>query len=190
MWAIMMLAMMPPSAAPAILLVDTIVAQRRAGSSAGATSQFAFGYVCVWFGFSSLATLLQWRLDSARLLSEAMVSTSMWLTGALLVGAGIYQWTPLKHACLNHCRAPFEPLPRYWRQGPFVAGLRHGLFCLGCGWALMGLLFVLGLMNVLWIAALALLVLGEKVLPFGIYTSRLAGAAFIVWGASVIAVNS
>lgn len=138
MWATMMLAMMLPSTAPVILLVDAIIRQRRDGSSTGATGGFMLGYICVWLGFSLLATLLQWRLDSAGLLSERMASAKMWLTGVLLIGAGIYQWTPLKRACLNHCRRPFEPLTQYWRNGPFVAGRRHGVFCLGCCWALMG----------------------------------------------------
>lgn len=189
MWVVMMAAMMLPSAAPAILLVAALMRQRGDGRQLRASWVFACGYLAVWFGFSLMAAVLQWGLDQAGLLSDTMVSGSVVLAGLLLIAAGIYQWTPWKQACLRQCRSPFELLTRYWRQGalgPAWAGVRHGAYCLGCCWMLMALLFVGGLMNILWIAALAILVFVEKLLPFGPRASRVAGAAMIVWGAVVL----
>jgi predicted metal-binding membrane protein len=186
MWAIMMMAMMLPSAAPAILLTAALMAQRGGNRMFGPTGLFVLGYLLVWFGFSLAATVLQFVLDRAGLLSADMASGSAMLAGVLLIAAGVYQWTPWKQACLVQCRSPAEQLTRFWRQGtfgPLRAGATHGLFCLGCCWLLMVLLFVGGLMNLLWIAALALLVLIEKLLPVGPPVSRLTGIALIVWGA-------
>jgi predicted metal-binding membrane protein len=143
----------------------------------------------IWFGLSVVATALQRGLDQAGLLSSDMASVSVVLAGLLLVAAGLYQWTPLKQACLVQCRSPYDHLVKYWRQGsagPMLAGIRHGLFCLGCCWMLMALLFVGGLMNFLWIAGLALLVLIEKLFPLGPHVSRLTGAALVIWGAVVL----
>ena len=189
MWIIMMAAMMLPSAAPAILLVAALTRQRDERQPAGASTQFTLGYVAVWGVFSLMATGLQWGLDRAGLLSETMASGSAVLAASLLIAAGVYQWTPWKQACLRHCRSPVEFLTRYWRQGPLGpmrAGAWHGAFCLGCCWMLMGLLFVGGLMNILWIAGLALLVLVEKLLPLGPRVSQLTGAALIGWGVFVL----
>jgi len=189
-WIIMMMAMMLPSAAPAILLAAALMRQRDAGGHIyGPTGLFVLGYLVIWLGFSLAATLVQWGLDQAGLLSADMASGSATLGGLILIGAGLYQWTPLKQACLVQCRSPFEHLSKYWRQGahgPMLAGARHGLFCLGCCWMLMTLLFVGGLMNVLWIAALAFLVLIEKLFPGGPRVTRLTGMALIVWGAVVL----
>ena len=143
-----------------------------------ASGEFALGYVAVWGAFSLIATALQWGLDRAGLLSETMASGSVVLAALLLFAAGVYQLTPWKQACLRHCRSPLEFLTRYWRQGPLGpmrAGAWHGAFCLGCCWMLMGLLFVGGLMNLLWIAGLALLVLIEKLFPLGPRVSQLTG---------------
>jgi predicted metal-binding membrane protein len=189
MWIIMMAAMMLPSAAPAILLVSALTRQRGERHAASSSVQFALGYVAVWGAFSLVATGLQWGLDQAGLLSETMASGSAVLAASLLIGAGIYQWTPWKQACLRHCRSPLDFLTRYWRQGPFGpmrAGAWHGAFCLGCCWMLMGLLFVGGLMNLFWIAGLALLVLIEKLFPLGPRVSQLTGAALIGWGVFVL----
>lgn len=189
MWAIMMMAMMLPSAAPAILLAGALMGQRGGGHRFGPTGLFALGYLVIWCGFSLVATALQWSFDRAGLLSADMASGSAILAGLLLIFAGLYQWTPWKQACLAQCRSPFEYLTRDWRQGafgPMVAGAKHGLFCLGCCWILMALLFVGGLMNLLWIAALALLVLIEKLLPTGVRVSRWTGIALMVWGAIVL----
>jgi predicted metal-binding membrane protein len=189
MWVIMMAAMMLPSAAPAILLVIALTKQRGERHAIRASGEFAFGYVAVWGAFSLVATGLQWGLDRAGLLSENMASGSVVLAAFLLFAAGVYQLTPWKHACLQHCRSPMEFLTRHWRQGPLGpmrAGARHGAFCLGCCWMLMGLLFVGGLMNLIWIAGLALLVLIEKLFPLGPRVSQLTGVALIGWGAFVL----
>jgi predicted metal-binding membrane protein len=186
MWAIMMMAMMLPSAAPAILLAAALMAQRNGNRLLGPAGLFVLGYLLAWLGFSLIATVLQFGLDRAELLSADMASANTKLAAVLLIVAGIYQWTPWKQACLVQCRSPAEQLTRFWRQGtsgPLRAGVMHGLFCLGCCWLLMALLFVGGLMNLLWIAALALLVLLEKLLPGGPRVSRLTGIALIVWGA-------
>jgi predicted metal-binding membrane protein len=189
MWAIMMMAMMLPSAAPAVLLAAALMRQRGGNHVYGPTGLFVLGYMVIWFSFSLVATALQWGLDRVGLLSEDMALGGATLVGSLLIAAGLYQWTPLKQACLVQCRSPFEHLTRYWRRGafgPMLAGAGHGLFCLGCCWMLMTLLFVVGLMNVLWIAALALLVLIEKVLPIGPRVSRLTGITLMVWGTAVL----
>lgn len=189
MWAIMMVAMMLPSVAPAVLLATALMRQRGGNRVFGPTGLFVLGYLIVWFGFSLLATGLQWSLDRKGLLSANMASGSATLAGILLIAAGLYQWTPLKQACLTQCRSPFEQITRYWRRntfGPLKAGTMHGVFCLGCCWLLMALLFVGGLMNLLWVAALAFLVLIEKLLPIGPRISRLTGLALIAWGAVVL----
>jgi predicted metal-binding membrane protein len=185
MWAIMMVAMMLPSAAPTILLVTALGRDRIAPVAV----PFAFGYLLVWIGFSLAATALQFGLDRGGVLSETMATSSAVLAGIVLIVAGAYQWTPLKQACLRHCRSPLAFLLGRWRQGAWGAvtnGMRHGLFCLGCCWMLMVLLFVGGLMNLLWVGALALLVLIEKTLPWGGRTSRATGAALVVWGAVML----
>ena len=189
MWVIMMAAMMLPSAAPAILLVIALTKQRGERHAVRASGEFAFGYVAVWGAFSLIATGLQWGLNRAGLLSETMASGSVVLAAFLLVAAGVYQLTPWKQACLRHCRSPLEFLTRYWRRGslgPMRAGAWHGTFCLGCCWMLMGLLFVGGLMNLLWIAGLALLVLIEKLFPLGPRVSQLTGVGLIGWGLFVL----
>jgi predicted metal-binding membrane protein len=189
MWAIMMMAMMLPSAAPAILLAAALMRQRGGNRIFGPTGLFVLGYLVIWFAFSLIATALQWSLDRVSLLSADMASNSAPLAGVLLIAAGLYQWTPFKQTCLVQCRSPFEQLTKYWRQstfGPLLAGTMHGLFCLGCCWLLMALLFVGGLMNLLWIAALAFLVLIEKLLPVGPHASRLSGIALIIWGAVIL----
>ena len=189
MWIIMMAAMMLPSAAPAILLVIALTKQRGGPHAMRASGEFALGYVAVWGAFSLIATGLQWRLNKAGLLSDNMASGSAGLAAFLLFAAGVYQLTPWKQACLRHCRSPMEFLTRYWRQGPLGpmrAGAGHGAFCLGCCWMLMGLLFVGGLMNLLWIAGLALLVLIEKLFPLGPRVAQLTGVALIGWGAFVL----
>jgi predicted metal-binding membrane protein len=190
MWAIMMVAMMVPSAAPMILLFATINRKyRQQERPYVATSVFLLGYLVVWTLFSALATLVQWGLHSASLLSPMMVGTSPILGGVLLIAAGIFQWTPLKHACLAHCRAPLDFLMSDWRQGnrgAFIMGLRHGTYCLGCCWFLMTLLFVAGVMNLLWVAAIALFVLVEKVVPGGAMVGRVTGAVLVVAGIALL----
>ncbi len=191
MWAVMMAAMMLPSAGPTILLHATISARSRAkGGRAASTGVFAAGYLAVWSAFSLAAVLLQFALDQAALISPMMQVTSVGLAGAVLVSAGVYQWTPLKQACLRRCRSPLEFLSTWWRpgnRGAFAMGLRHGAYCLGCCWVLMLLLFVGGVMNLAWIAGLALFVLVEKLAPAGRWAGKLAGLALVGWGAATLA---
>lgn len=187
MWAVMMVAMMLPSAAPVTLLVASIARKRAdAGAAAGvSTALFVLGYLVVWLVFAIAGTALQLVFDEAGLLSETMAFGNTVLAGGVLVAAGVYQWTPLKEACLRHCRSPLEFLMFHWREGTLgslTAGVRHGVFCLGCCWMLMALLFVGGIMNLLWIGAIALLVLVEKTLPWGGRMSRVTGALLVAWG--------
>jgi predicted metal-binding membrane protein len=154
------------------------------------TAAFAGGYLMVWLGFSLLAAALQWALERSGLVSAMMLaSTSAGVSAAILTLAGLYQLSPLKHVCLRHCRAPAEFLSSHWRPGAFGAlrmGLEHGAFCVGCCWLLMALLLVGGIMNVLWIAALAILVLLEKVAPHGAWLSRATGVVLLAWGATTL----
>lgn len=190
MWAIMMVGMMLPSATP-MTLIYTAVARKasREGTPVAPVSAFVAGYLSMWTLFSLGATVAQWGLERAALLSPMMVSRSPALGGALLVSAGVYQLTPWKDACLEHCRSPAHFIAGHWRPGRLGAlrmGVRHGAFCLGCCWVLMGLLFFGGVMNLLWIAAITLFVLLEKVVPYGAGGGRLAGIAMIGAGALVL----
>jgi predicted metal-binding membrane protein len=150
-----------------------------------ATAVFLCGYLLVWVGFSVLATLVQWGLQSAALLSPMMAGTSPILGGTLLIAAGIFQWTPVKDVCLAHCRSPMSFILSDWREGiggAVLMGLHHGAFCVGCCWALMGLLFVAGVMNLLWVAALTVLVVIEKLAPRGDIVGRITGGALVAAG--------
>ena len=190
MWAAMMAAMMLPSAAPMILFYAAIARRRRQrGEITTGAGVFALGYLVIWSLFSVGAAVLQWVLGAAALLSPAMAMTSIVITGMLFIAAGVYQFTPLKQACLSHCRSPLDFVLSEWREGPrgaLMMGLRHGLFCLGCCWALMLLLFVGGVMNLLWIGAIALFVLVEKVVPRGEVVARAAGGLLIASGGAVL----
>jgi len=187
MWAVMMAAMMLPSAAPTILLYATIARRRRErGQTASASSGvFAFGYLAIWAAFSLAATALQFVLEEAALMSPAMQTTSVELAGTVLIAAGLYQWTPFKQACLRYCSTPLVFIMRHWRPGrtgAFSMGLRHGAYCLGCCWLIMLLLFVGGIMNFGWIAGIALFVLIEKLAPAGHWIGQAAGVLLVVWG--------
>lgn len=192
MWIVMMAAMMLPTATPMILLHATLARRRHVLQRAAlaANGLFVLGYVAVWSAFALGATVLQWALAEAALLSPMMQASSKGLAGALLVAAGIYQFTPLKQACLRNCRSPLDFIMSHWRNGPagaYAMGLRHGAYCLGCCWTLMLLLFVGGVMSLAWIAGLASFVLVEKLAPYGHWTTRLAGVALLGWGAVVLA---
>jgi len=190
MWVVMMVAMMTPSASPMIVAFLHVSGQRaERGSSLLSTGLFLLGYLLAWTAFSLLATLVQWGLHAATLLSPMLVVTSHLLGGAILLAAGLFQFTPLKHACLAHCRTPLGFLLTEWRDGPagaLVMGLRHGRFCLGCCWFLMALLFVAGVMNLLWVAAIAVFVLVEKAAPAGPWVAPVAGLFLAGWGAYVM----
>ena len=187
MWVVMMAAMMLPTAAPTVLLVTVLAEDRLDNSNLVpiAAMLFASGCLLVWCGFSLAATSLQWGLDKAGVLSETMAFANAILASTVLIAAGVYQWTPLKDTCLRHCRSPTGFLVRHWRGGMLGVvrtGVRHGLFCLGCCWMLMALLFVGGLMNLVWIGAIAMLVLFEKTLPGGHWMGRFTGLLLIGWG--------
>ena len=182
MWAAMMVAMMLPGAAPMVLTYAALQRHRQRAAPQAATALFTFGYLAIWAGFSILAATLQWRLDALALLSPAMATANTVLASGALVAAGAYQFTPLKRGCLVRCRSPVEFLTRHHRSGPFGLGLRHGLFCLGCCWALMLLLFVGGVMDLTWIGVITLFVLLEKTVPAGRWLSRVAGVGLILWG--------
>lgn len=190
MWIVMMAAMMLPSAAPTILLYSTIARARRAkGERTSNAGIFTLGYIAVWTAFSLIAVALQFGLERVALLSPMMETTSIALAGSVLVAAGIYQWTPLKRACLRHCRSPMEFVLTHWREGnggAFRMGLRHGTYCVGCCWMLMLLLFVGGIMNLAWIAGLAIFVLVEKLAPAGNRIGQAAGVLLIAWGAATL----
>lgn len=193
MWAVMMVGMMLPSAAPMVLIYARVGRQAATqGKPFAASGWFLAGYLLVWSGFSLLATLAQWALDRAALLDGRMTAASSLLGGSVLVAAGIYQWTALKDACLRQCQSPFAFIQKYGgfrgdARGALRLGLLHGAWCVGCCWSLMALLFVGGVMNVLWIAALAILVLAEKVLPAGGWIARVAGLALLLAGAWLLA---
>jgi len=193
MWWIMMIAMMTPSAAPTVLLYARVhrhaLAHGREGGLAP-TSMFMAGYLAAWLGFSVVATGLHWSLEREGMLSAAAMSArSDRLAGGLLIGVGLYQLSPFKEVCLSHCRAPAAFLSRHWRpgrRGALRLGVLHGAYCVGCCWMLMALLFVGGVMNLVWIAALGMFVMVEKLLPGGGWTARVAGTTLIAWGAAVL----
>ncbi len=194
MWWIMMVAMMLPSAAPMILLFARFNrTQRDKGAPYVPTGVFALGYLLVWAGFSLVAVTAQWGFERTGLLSSMMASTSVILGAALLIAAGVYQLTPLKHACLKHCRSPLFFISHHWRQGAWGAlrmGLEHGAFCTGCCWFLMALLFYGGVMNLFWIIGLALFVLLEKVAPAGHWVGRVTGIGLIAWGGGLLLITA
>jgi predicted metal-binding membrane protein len=190
MWIVMMAGMMLPSAGPMLLLYAGSVRHRGGGAQATLrVYAMAAGYLLVWAGFSLIATLLQRVLSSWLMLSPMMESTSPQISGSLLILAGVYQFTPLKHACLASCSAPVAFLMRRWRDGTFGAfrlGLEHGVLCVGCCWALMLLLFAGGVMNLTVIAALTAFVLIEKLTPFGLRSVRVTGAALVAFGIWIV----
>ena len=189
MWAVMMTGMMLPSASPMLLLYGS-VARRSAQASAGAgIYMFAAGYLVVWAVFSAGVTAIQRVFAALLLVSPMMEITSSAVSAALLMIAGLYQLTPIKLACLRTCQSPLGFLMSRWRKGPsgaFRMGLHHGAYCVGCCWALMCVLFVVGVMNLLWVAALTAFVLIEKIGPAGATLARAAGAAMALVGMLMI----
>ncbi len=185
MWTVMMVAMMLPSAAPVTLLVLGAYRLRRDEQARAAAVMFVGGYLLVWTAFSVIAATGQLTLHRAAVLSEDMRLRSPAISGVLLLLAGAYQWLPFQNKCLVRCQAPLAFLTRHWRtgvRGGLVMGLRHGTYCLGCCWLLMLLLFVLGVMNLVWIAALAVFVLIEKLATGGTIIARAGGVAAAGWG--------
>lgn len=186
MWAVMMVGMMLPSAAPAILLYAMVLRNSpQAGVPVARAYAFMGGYLLAWTGFSAIATALQWLLAKTALLSPMMDSAHSWLSASLLILAALYQLTPFKQTCLDGCRAPVDFLTRNWRPGLGGAvrlGIHHGVYCVGCCWALMLLLFAGGVMSLLWIGAITIYVLAEKLLPQGVQGSRWSGALLLLAG--------
>lgn len=194
MWCVMMIAMMTPSAAPMILLYARAYRhEQKLGklqTSVTPTYSFVTGYLIAWFFFSAVAVGLQWSLERAGMIHAMLMwSLSPVFSAALLIAAGIYQLSPLKKVCLQHCRSPASFIAENFKPGSlgaFQMGFKHGLFCLGCCWFLMALLFVGGIMNLFWIAGLALFVLIEKVAPQGHKIAHVAGITMIVMGSSIV----
>jgi predicted metal-binding membrane protein len=193
MWAVMMVAMMLPAASPVVLLYARVVRQAEGHGrdlrARAAIAAFASGYLTIWILFSLLAVCLQWGLERAGVMSAIMSISPTLLAGGLLIAAGLYQLTRLKRACLKHCRGPAAFLAAHWRpglSGAFRMGLAHGTYCLGCCAVLMLLLFVGGVMNLVWIAGLTLLVAVEKLAPFGAGAARVMGAVLIAGGGALI----
>ena len=185
MWWVMMAAMMLPSATPAILLYGRVREMRQCDPAIADTWVFMLGYLAIWLLFSLVAASAQWLLIGA-----AMTVSSPAAGAAVLVAAGFYQLSPLKSACVHECRSPAQFISRHWqsgRSGAVRLGLLHGAYCVGCCWLLMALLFVGGVMNLLWIAGLTLLVAIEKLAPRGPLIGRIAGFALIAWGVAKLA---
>jgi len=187
MWAVMMVAMMVPSAAP---MIETYarIARGRSARPGYCVGLFAAGYLAIWTGFSVVATAAQIALQRAGVVSGALTATPV-VSAALLIVAGLYQVTPLKDVCLSRCRSPLGFLMTEWREGPAgacVMGLRHGAMCVGCCWMLMLLLFVFGVMNLIWVAALSVFVLLEKSLPAGRLVARASGFAMLAGGIALL----
>jgi predicted metal-binding membrane protein len=184
MWVVMMAAMMLPTALP---MVVTYARLRAAGPetahAAADVALFVVGYIATWSAFSIAATALQGLLTEFAYLSPmTMTLASAPVAGAVLVAAGLYQWLPWKDACLGRCRSPIGFLMTAWRDGPggaLAMGWRHGLFCVGCCWALMAVLFVTGVMNPFWMVVLTGYMLAEKIAPGGAVLAKAVGAALI-----------
>jgi predicted metal-binding membrane protein len=190
MWAVMMVGMMLPAASPMILFFAAYARRsREQGHRVAPVSIFIAGYLAVWCAFALAASSLQWGLDRAALLAPDMSTINPLLGGSILIAAGLYQWTPLKDACLGLCRSPIAFVMGRWRAGvggAFRMGVEHGAYCVGCCWALMALLFVGGVMNLLWVAAITLAVLAEKLAPRGGWIAKAFGMALVLGGAWVI----
>ena len=186
MWAIMMVAMMFPSATPMILMFN-IVNQQQGETQRPLlpTGLFVLGYFLVWTAYSALAAIAQWGLHIAALLSHNLIITNPLIGGVLLVAAGVFQWTPFRDACMLKCRSPLGFLMAEWREGrlgTLIMGLKHGLNCVGCCWLLMLLSFVLGIMNMVWMAILTIFMLVEKASPKSQWVSRTTGLVLVAWG--------
>jgi predicted metal-binding membrane protein len=193
-WTVMMVAMMFPSAAPMLLLFRTVAAQQRvSGGAFASTWVFASGYLLVWTGVGAATWVLVQALGDAagRMALEARANWAHLALGGVLIAAGLYQLTPLKEVCLDHCRSPFAFVMQHWRPGPAGAlhmGIVHGLYCLGCCWALFAVLVAAGVMSLAWMLLLTLIIFAEKVLSLGRLISLAVGVAFLVVG-TIVAVG-
>ena len=184
MWAVMMIGMMLPSATPMILLF-TMVQRKQGTRPVLTTGAFAVGYLLIWGGFAVVAAALQVGLGQMALLSPSLAFVSTRLAGLVFLLAAAYEFSPLKNRCLTQCSSPISFITSHWRPGIVGAlrmGVSHGAFCVGCCWALMLLLFTAGVMNILWVVVLSVLVLVQKLLPYGRMITRATGAAMAVVG--------
>lgn len=190
MWTVMQIAMMSPTAILMVLMHTKVERSRfPSRSPVFRSALFLLGYIMVWAGFSLVFALLQMLLQATTLLSPGMTSTSPWLAGGILIAAGLFQFSKLKEVCLTECRSPVAYFMLEWRDGDsgaLVMGLKHGVHCVGCCWILMALLFVAGVMNLLWMAIITAFILIEKLMPKGDIFGRVAGAGMIIWGLSII----
>lgn len=189
MWAVMMAAMMLPSAIPMILAFDRVCRQQRK-SPFKLTGLFSSAYLGIWLVFSVVLTLLQWQMHGLAWLSPMMENQNSVVAAGILFLAGFYQFTPIKNACLTHCQSPMGFLLNKWQDGPagaFNMGLKHGANCLGCCWAQMLIMFAVGVMNLLGMALITLLMMSEKSMPLGSrFIHKVAGIAFLAWGALLL----
>jgi predicted metal-binding membrane protein len=194
MWSIMMVGMMLPSATPAIFLYGSLAKKNRErGTTLPSVWIFTAGYLAMWTAFSLAVTILQAAFNAGALLTPLMVSDSPWLSGGLLIVAGIYQWLPVKDVCLEKCRAPLQFFLFRWKPGAlgaFRMGAEHGVFCTGCCWALMLLLFTVGVMNLIWVATIAGFVFVEKLLPPGRLIGRLTGVGLVLTGTVLLLIHA
>lgn len=186
MWAIMMIGMMVPTAMRSVMIFSNIGAKASKQNKPFASAiWFAAGYILIWTLFSMGATVAQWGLTRAALLSPMMISSSIFLGAFLLIVAGLWQFSALKDTCLRHCQSPAMYISQHFRPGVIGAvnlGIRHGLYCLGCCWVLMGLLFIGGVMNLIWVLAITLFILFEKLAPPRLQSSRISGFSMIAVG--------
>ena len=190
MWTVMQIAMMSPTAVPMILM-HTKVQRTRIAETAPLLHTFVFflGYIVVWTAFSAVFAGLQVWMQSMSLLTSTMASANPWMAGGILIAAGAFQFSKLKEVCLNGCRAPVQYFMTEWRDGyggALVMGLKHGVHCVGCCWVLMALLFVAGVMNLLWMAVITIFVLLEKILPNGDVFGRIGGVGMFIWGLGIM----
>jgi predicted metal-binding membrane protein len=190
MWIVMMIAMMIPSATPLILMFSQVNRKRSQRNAPYIpTINFILGYIFIWSGYSIGITLIQYFLHNKALLSPMMISQNNIFGGSILILAGIFQWTPLKNSCLIHCRSPLSFITTQWKEGKFGAffmGIKHGNYCVGCCWILMALLFVSGVMNLLWISVITLYVLIEKIHPWGNFIGKITGVLLLTGGVIMI----
>jgi predicted metal-binding membrane protein len=193
MWAVMMVGMMTPSVTPMVLLYQRIAQQANAaGHGFAPAGWFLGGYLVAWTLFAAVATLAQWALESVALLSPMMSSTSNRFGGAVLVIAGVWQWLPLKDACLSRCRAPLSFVQQHGgfqqrASGSLRLGFLHGMYCIGCCWALMALMLAVGLASLVWMGALGAAMYYERVGRHGRTLTPVLGVALIAWGIVVAA---
>lgn len=191
MWSVMMIAMMLPSAMPMILIFSAVNRKRHSlGNQNVPTWIFLIGYILVWVIFSLIMTLIQFMLHNFAFVSPEIIIINPILSGIILISAGIYQFTKVKEVCLKNCQTPLGFVMNYWREGKFgafVMGLHHGLYCVGCCWILMILLFIAGVMNLLWVSLIAIFIFLEKVIQRSFLLSYIAGFLLIAWGFGLIA---